>query len=52
VTGPLAGILMAQAGIDAIYLGSALLVFIAMALVLRLLLSQSPQKASACVKTD
>jgi len=47
VTGPLAGILMAQAGIDAIYLGSALLVLLAMALVLRLLLSKSPQDASA-----
>lgn len=47
VTGPLAGILMAQAGIDSIYLGSALLVFIAMALVLRMLLRKSPQEVSA-----
>lgn len=48
ITGPLAGMLMAQAGIDSIYLGSALLVFIAMALVLRRL----PRETSACVKTD
>ena len=47
VTGPLAGILMAQAGIGAIYPGSALLVLVAMALVLRLLLRPSPQKTRA-----
>ncbi|MFU2315118.1 MFS transporter [Rahnella sp. PCH160] len=45
ITGPLAGILMAQAGIDSIYLGSALLVFIALALVLRHL----PREARASV---
>ena len=47
VTGPLAGLLMAQAGIGAIYPGSALLVLVAMALVLRLLLRPSPQKTRA-----
>lgn len=48
ITGPLAGMLMAQAGIDSIYLGSALLVLIAMALVLRRL----PRETSASVRTD
>ncbi|MBU9844040.1 MFS transporter [Rahnella ecdela] len=52
ITGPLAGVLMAQAGIDAIYLGSALLVFIAMALALRLLLRQPSPETSASVSTD
>lgn len=52
ITGPLAGVLMAQAGIDAIYPGSALLVFIAMALGLRLLLRQPSPETSASVSTD
>jgi len=38
---------MAQAGSGAIYPGSALLVLVAMALVLRLLLRPSPQKTRA-----
>ncbi len=47
ITGPLAGMLMAQAGIDAIYPGSALLVLMAMALVVRLLLRQPAHETSA-----
>jgi MFS family permease len=52
ITGPLAGVLMAQAGIDAIYPGSALLVFIAMALGLRLLLRQPSPETRASVSND
>lgn len=52
ITGPLAGILMAQAGIDSIYLGSALLVLISMALALRLLLRQASQETSATLSSE
>ncbi|MGP6471630.1 MFS transporter [Rahnella aceris] len=52
ITGPLAGVLMAQAGIDAIYLGSALLVLMALALVVRLLLRQPPAETNASVSAD
>lgn len=52
ITGPLAGMLMAQAGIDAIYLGSALLVLIAMALALRWLVRQPSQETRAPVSAE